>query len=102
MVCRDFYVGISIRCTCGLIVCVSKYFFLASRESQRILTVDGYIIPINIVGGLPYISLRPYTDEEWDQLPHIILTSDLDWNPTALDHTIDDDNRWYDAMCDMD
>ena len=49
---------------------------------QRILTLDGYVIPINIVGGLPYISMRPYTDDEWDHLPHLILTSDLDWDPT--------------------
>jgi hypothetical protein len=69
---------------------------------QRILTLDGYVIPINIVGGLPYISMRPYTDDEWDRLPHVILTSDLDWDPTVLDHTLDDDEHWYDAMCDLD
>jgi hypothetical protein len=69
---------------------------------QRILTLDGYVIPINIVGGLPYISMHPYTDDEWDQLPHVILTSDLDWDPTVLDHTLDDDEHWYNAMCDLD
>jgi hypothetical protein len=69
---------------------------------QRILTLDGYVIPINIVAGLPYISMRPYTDDEWDLLPHVILTSDLDWDPTVLDHTLDDDEHWYDAMCDLD
>jgi hypothetical protein len=26
---------------------------------QCILTLDGYVIPINIVGGLPYISKHP-------------------------------------------
>jgi hypothetical protein len=69
---------------------------------QCILTLDGYVIPINIVGGLPYISIHPYTDDEWDSLPHVILTSDLDWDPTVLDHTLDNDEHWYDAMCDMD
>jgi hypothetical protein len=71
---------------------------------QCILTLDGYYVnPINIVGGLPYISMHPYTDNEWDQLPHVILTSDLDWeDPTVLDHTLDDDKHWYDAMCDLD
>ena len=69
---------------------------------QCILTLDGYVIPINIVGGFPYISMQPYTDDEWDHLPHVILTSDLDWDPTILDHTLDDDEHWYDAMCDLD
>jgi hypothetical protein len=70
---------------------------------QRILTLDGYVIPINIVDGLPYISLRPYDDDEWDKLPHIILTSNLDWDPSILDHTLfADDEHWYDAVCDLD
>jgi hypothetical protein len=69
---------------------------------QRILTLDGYVIPINIVGGLPYISMHPYMDDEWDTLPHVILTSNIDWDPTVLDHTLDDEGQWYDAMCDMD
>jgi hypothetical protein len=58
---------------------------------QRIQTNDGYAIPINIKDGLPYVQIRPYTVEEWDTLPHIILTSDVDWDPTVLDHTLDDD-----------
>ena len=68
---------------------------------QRILTLDGYVIPINIIGGLPYIKMRPYTDAEWDALPHVILTSDMDWDPSVLDHTLDDDEHWYDAICDL-
>jgi hypothetical protein len=31
---------------------------------QRIQTNDGYIISINIKVGLPYVKMRPYTDEE--------------------------------------
>jgi hypothetical protein len=46
--------------------------------------------------------MHPYTDDEWDLLPHVILTSDLDWDPTVLDHTLDDDEHWYDAMCNLD
>ena len=69
---------------------------------QCILTLDGYIIPINIVGGLPYISMRPYMDDEWENLPQVILTSDLDWDPTVLDHTHNDSEHWYDALCDLD
>ena len=40
---------------------------------QRITTLDGYVFPINIVNGLPYVNLRPYTDAEWDSLPPCCL-----------------------------
>ena len=65
---------------------------------QSIHTFDGYILPLNIRMGLPYLSMRPYTDEEWDTLPHIILTSEADWDPTTLDRELDDDEDWYDAL----
>jgi hypothetical protein len=26
----------------------------------------------------------------------------LDWDPTVLDHTLDNDEHWYAAMCDLD
>ena len=29
--------------------------------------------------------LRPCTNEEWSTLPHVMLTSDLDWDPTCDD-----------------
>ena len=44
------------------------------------------------------MSLRPYTDDEWESLPHVILTSDTDWNPSVLDNTIDDDDTWFDTI----
>jgi hypothetical protein len=31
---------------------------------QRILTLDGYIIPLCIKDGLARLSIRPYTDHE--------------------------------------
>jgi hypothetical protein len=68
---------------------------------HRIQTNDGYAIPINIKDGLPYVQIRPYTDEEWDALPHVILTSNMDWDPTVLDHTRDDDDKWFDAVSDL-
>jgi hypothetical protein len=36
--------------------------------------------------------------EDEDPIP---VSSDLDWDPTILDH-LDDDKHWYDAFCDMD
>ncbi len=30
--------------------------------------------------------MQPPTDQELDELPHVVLTSDQDWDPTTLDH----------------
>ena len=53
---------------------------------QRIQTNDGYVFPLQIRQGLPYLPLQPYTDDEWDALPHVILTIDNNWDPLILDH----------------
>ncbi len=50
--------------------------------------------------GLPYVPICPYTDEEWDTLPHVIWTSDEDWDPCVLDDGISDEEVWYDAQPD--
>ncbi len=67
---------------------------------QRIQTPDGYAIPLNIVNGLACMDIRPFTDHEWDSLPHVFLTSDLDWDPTVLDHSHDSE-QWYDAVSEL-
>ena len=69
---------------------------------QCILTNDGYVIPINIRDGLPYIvALCCFTDEEWDSLPHVVLTGDADWDPSVLDHDLDENETWFDAVPDL-
>ena len=55
------------------------------KSGQRIITNDGFEFPLHIRQGLPYIDMRPYTDTEWDTLPHVIMTSDVDWDPAILD-----------------
>ena len=70
-------------------------------RKQSITTQYGFCIPLNIKSGLPYMTLRPYTDDEWDNLPHVILTSDLDWDPTILDNIIDDNNTWFDSVSNL-
>jgi hypothetical protein len=62
--------------------------------------VDGYVFPVSIQDGLPYLGMRPYTDVEYESPPHVILTSDVDRNPRLLDFDIDDDDDWYDASSD--
>jgi hypothetical protein len=64
---------------------------------QYAYTGKGYIIPINVRRGLPYIMMRPFTDKEFDELPHVLWTSEDNWDPTSLDSVISDDPNWYEA-----
>jgi hypothetical protein len=67
---------------------------------QRLVTFDGFSIPINIRRGLPYINMCPHTDQEWEELPHVLLTEDANWDPTHMDHEQGDDPAWYEQQDD--
>jgi hypothetical protein len=41
---------------------------------QHFATVDRYIHPISIVNCLPSTSLRPYLENVWDALSHVVWT----------------------------
>ena len=73
---------------------VNDKSFLVPGGLQRIQTLDGYIIPLSIQDGLTRLTIRPYTDQEFDTLPHVILTSELEWDPSVLDHTFKEDEQW--------
>lgn len=47
------------------------------------------------------MSMQPYTDNDWDTLPHVILTGDTDWDPSIFDNIIDNDDEWFDALSDL-
>ena len=61
---------------------------------QTITTNDGYIHSLDFIHGLPYLPLRPYTDKKWETLPQVILTSDVKWNPSTIDHKITNHDEW--------
>lgn len=66
---------------------------------QWIKTNDGYIFPLLMCQSQPYLPLCPYADHEWDILPHVILTSDMEWDPSVPDHEYDlDDEPWFNIM----
>ena len=67
--------------------------------TQRIITQDElYTIPLSLKSGLVRMSIRPFTDEEWDSLPHVFLTDEHTWDPTVLDYEHDlEADTWYDA-----
>ena len=64
---------------------------------QSIITTDGYVIPLTIKGGLVHMNIRPFTDMEWDILPHTNLTSEKVWDRTVLDFEHSGEN-WYDYV----
>ena len=47
------------------------------------------------------MTLRPYTNDEWNDLPHVVLTGDTDWYLSVLDNDIDDNENWFDVVPDF-
>ena len=62
-------------------------------KTPSIITLEKQEIPMETRKGLPYISLRPGTDEEWKTLPKVEITSPFEWDPTVLDCRVSDE--WY-------
>ena len=58
-----------------------------------IKTLEGFMIPLQIRNGLPYMEMRPYTDDEFNELPHVHLTADGEWNPRVVDAKVE--KEWY-------
>jgi hypothetical protein len=67
---------------------------IVSGGLQCIQTVVGCPTPLNIKGGLTHLSIDPNTDHKWDNLPHVIRASELEWDPSVLDHDIREDEQW--------
>jgi hypothetical protein len=54
------------------------------------IVMDGYQILYKVCNGLAYLRCRPPTDAEVDSFPHLIMTADVDWDPTTYDNVISD------------
>ena len=50
------------------------------------------------------MKMTPNTDDEWDNpdIPHIVLTSGSQWDPTVLDHSLTDRDDWYNTLKELD
>ena len=69
--------------------------------TQCIKTLDDYILPIDIINGLPYCPMRPPSDTEMRELPQVHMTSNSkDWVPSSIDSIISDKQEWYDSFSD--
>jgi hypothetical protein len=66
------------------------------------IKLEGYVIPLDIINGLPYMKMRPPSDDKLKDLPHIIMTSGERWNPAKHDFTLSDQDNWYNTICKID
>jgi hypothetical protein len=66
----------------GNLVCDSA---IKVGGKSRIITPNGFIIPLSFTGGLAYIKHWRPTDEQMISLPQVIMTSNAVWTPTKYD-----------------
>ncbi len=64
---------------------------------KQMIQTHGYAIPIDIIDNLAYTPIRPFTDEEYETLPHVVFHHDR-WTPNNLDCVISDKDEWYNAV----
>ena len=62
--------------------------------TQTITTHKGVVLPLDIRDGLPYLTMRKPSLNERKTLPFIILTADVDWDPSILDLNISNSEEW--------
>ena len=62
--------------------------------TQSLRTLEGYSIPMDVINGLCYIKLRPFTDDEYLDLPHVEMTRDVEWDPSKFDRNLTQDRTW--------
>ena len=67
--------------------------FCVKGVIPHIETLEGYLIPLSMICGLPYMQMRPYKDGELDKYRCIHITADAPWNPKVLDKIVPDE--WY-------
>jgi hypothetical protein len=67
---------------------------------KQCILIDGYQIPLDFKNGLPYLRCRKPTEEDLGLLPHIIMTSDKDWDPSIYDNVIENIEEFHDTLLD--
>jgi hypothetical protein len=58
------------------------------------ITLERYIIPLTIKDGLARLDINPHTKHEFETLPHVFLTLEMEWDPTVLDNQYHDSSEW--------
>lgn len=66
---------------------------LVTQATPFLVTPGGYRVPMSIRKGLPYIRMRPFGEKDWNDLPHVAITSPAEWDPSILDSDVP--SQWY-------
>ena len=56
---------------------------------QSIFTLDGYGIPLKFRNGLAYMDMSKPSDLDMENYPTVVLTSDVEWDPSQYDNELD-------------
>ena len=57
--------------------------------SQCIVTCEGYVVPLHVCQGLPYMPMSVPSAGDMDALPHVFFCADTPWDPEILDNEFD-------------
>ena len=57
---------------------------------QSITTAEGHVIPLASRDGLVYMETHYPTDSDMETLQHVIMTSDVPWDPAKFDNELED------------
>ena len=68
-------------------------------SKQCIVTPEGCTIPIHVRDGLPCIDMCIPMDADLEKCPHVFLTADSTWDPSALDNEFDE--QFCDAISEL-
>ena len=47
---------------------------VVTKKQPCVVTPEGHVIPMQVRDGLVHLDMRPNTDKEWDELPHVVMT----------------------------
>ena len=62
---------------------------------QRLLTLEGYVLPFEVITGLVYMKpLGIPTDADLELYPHVILTDPHQWDPSVIDFKYNTREEW--------
>ena len=68
--------------------------------NQRVI-VRGFVIPVDIIGGLPHLNARKPTERELRTLERVDMTSDFPWDPTGMNLITSTDEDWLQNIQDI-
>ena len=68
------------------------------EEHKQITAHCGFVLPLDIKNGLPYMPLRPPSTRECQTLPQIVLTRDSHWDPRVLDFSVSESSEWTNPL----